>query len=112
MKTIIAGGRDYRLTKKDREELIFIHKSYQFTEVISGGAIGVDTEGEIFAEAANIPVKRFPANWSLGKSAGMIRNLQMAEYADAVVLFKGGKGTQNMYECANKLGLIIFDLRE
>lgn len=113
MKVIIAGGRNYRLIKEEKNLLVSLHEDYSFTEIISGTARGVDTEGELFAEIMGIPVKKFPANWDkFGKKAGIIRNLEMAEYADAVILFNGGTGTQNMFEQAGKLGLIIFDLRD
>ena len=60
----------------------------------------------------DIPIKKFPAEWDKhGKGAGFIRNKQMAEYADAVVLFPGGNGTNNMYEQASKMNLKIIDLR-
>lgn len=36
---------------------------------------------------------------------------KMAEYAEAVVLFPGGKGTDNMYETAIKHNLVIYDFR-
>jgi hypothetical protein len=76
MKTIIAGERDYYLTKEDFEFL----KTLQITEVISGGTYGVDKEGEIFAEQNKIPLKIFPANWvKYGKAAGHILNEQMAD---------------------------------
>jgi predicted Rossmann-fold nucleotide-binding protein len=35
----------------------------------------------------------------------------MAQYADAVVLFPGGKGTQSMFDEATKAGIVIFDWR-
>jgi len=108
MKTIIAGGRDYYLTKEDFEFL----KNLQITEVISGGAYGADKGGEIFAEQNKIPLKIFPANWAeYGKAAGHIRNEQMAKYGEQVVLFPGGKGTENMFKNAQKYKLKIVDQR-
>jgi hypothetical protein len=35
----------------------------------------------------------------------------MAKCADAVALFPGGRGTENMYQEALKAGLIIYDFR-
>jgi predicted Rossmann-fold nucleotide-binding protein len=35
----------------------------------------------------------------------------MAEYADAVALFPGGRGTENMASEAAKAGLKVFDFR-
>lgn len=111
MKTIIAGGRDYHLTETDFNKLDQLKD--KVSEVVSGCARGVDTAGETWAEKNNIPVKKFPADWNkYGKSAGYRRNQQMAEYADAVILFPGGKGTNHMYDIAKRMGLIIYDFRE
>lgn len=112
MKTIIAGGRDYQLTEDDFRSLRSLHNQHQFTEVVSGGATGADRGGEKFGHQNAIPVKKFMADWKTHKrAAGPIRNKQMAEYADAVVLFHGGDGTQSMFNEATKAGIRIFDLR-
>jgi hypothetical protein len=109
MKLIIAGGRNYKFTEVDIEKLNSIEG---VTEVVSGGAKGADACGEIWAKFLQLPVKRFEAQWSMyGKSAGMRRNKQMANYADALAIFPGGKGTQNMFEEATKKGLMIYDFR-
>lgn len=108
MKVVIAGGRDYAFSQDDHKILEKLHSKYHFTEVVSGGARGADYEGELWAKAHNIPLKVFPADWNThGKSAGYIRNRQMAEYADAAVLFPGGKGTASMRGEANRMNLPI-----
>jgi hypothetical protein len=43
--------------------------------------------------------------------AGHNRNEEMAKYADAVVLFSGGSGTNNMHKTSLKHSLRIFDRR-
>jgi hypothetical protein len=117
MKLIIAGGRDYKERTLDYEFVssllinrgpgdIIIH------EVVSGTARGADTWGEMIAGHHGVPIVHFPADWDkFGKSAGHIRNNKMAQYADAVVLLPGGKGTESMYKEAKHYNLIIFDLR-
>ena len=110
MKLIIAGGRNYVLSDNDRRRLAHLHIELGFTEIVSGGAMGVDAAGEVFAVANNIPVRRFPADWDKhGKAAGPIRNRQMAEYADAIALFPGGRGTASMMRAAERAGLKIYD---
>jgi predicted Rossmann-fold nucleotide-binding protein len=109
MKLIIAGGRDYQFTTRDRTRL---NRVEGVTEVVSGGARGADQEGESWAAFHDIPVRRFLPNWDRhGKRAGMLRNREMAEYADAVALFPGGKGTENMAHEAAIRGLRIYDFR-
>lgn len=79
-------------------------------EVVSGHALGTDRLGEIWAEHHNIKVTTFPANWQLhGKRAGYLRNIEMAEYADALVAFWDGmsKGTKHMIDIAKSKNLQV-----
>lgn len=109
MRLIIAGGRDYELSKADVNKLNQIEG---ITEVVSGGCCGADKDGESWARSKKIPIKKFEADWNIhGRSAGPKRNAEMAAYADAVVLFKGGSGTRSMFKEATKRSLIIFDWR-
>jgi len=126
MKTIIAGGRDYKFSEDD---VAFLDSLKGFIkEVVCGKAKGADTEGENWAKKNNIPVKEFSADWKnvnvenvlvkkgpygeYNALAGHNRNKKMAEYADAVILFKGGAGTNNMHKVALDHNLRIFDRRE
>lgn len=110
MKLIIAGGRDYRLDDADYDKLDAIHERHPVDEVVSGGAAGADACGEFWAWHRGIPVKRFPADWAThGLRAGPIRNEAMAAYADAVALFPGGRGTENMRRNAVAAGIEIFN---
>lgn len=99
MKVIIAGSRsikDYKLVVDT-----IIASRYNITEVVSGCATGVDTLGEQWARANDIPIKEMPAKWTLyGKSAGPQRNKDMAEYADAAIIIWDGesRGSRNMIE--------------
>lgn len=112
MKLIIAGGRNYLLTESDYSKLDAVHAANPVTTVVSGCARGADTCGESWARQHKIAVKKMPADWQThGKSAGPIRNREMAEFADAVALFPGGRGTANMFLTAKALGLKIYDFR-
>lgn len=115
MRLIIAGGRDVELDAKDYALLDWIHAEAPVSEVVSGTAEGVDTCGEMWAIKHNIPVKRFYADWkTYGRAAGPMRNMRMAEYArhwGALIVFPGGRGTNNMYEVACQVGMPVFDRR-
>jgi len=110
MRLIIAGSRFNSLSPADISLLDDIHSKHGVTEVVSGGASGIDHAGEAWAASRDIPCTVFPADWrNHGRAAGPIRNAAMAAYADAVALFPGGRGTLNMRLQAQKKGLRIFD---
>lgn len=107
MKTIIAGSRkfeNYRYLSK-----IIKESGFQITEVVSGGARGVDRLGEKYSrDVLNCHPKVFKADWNLlGKKAGHIRNQAMAEYGDALIAIcvNKSRGTMDMIRRARKMGL-------
>lgn len=107
-KVVIAGGRDFtdlkRMTKVADTMLTKKGKSVQ---IVSGTAGGADRLGEAYAYSRGFAVKRFPADWDAhGKSAGVIRNAEMAQYADAAIIFWDGqsRGTKNMIDQMEKIG--------
>jgi len=107
---IVAGGRDfndYEYLKKTLTDIVGDDSKFIF-EIVSGGARGADALGEQFAHEHFIQLKIFPAEWDkYGKSAGYRRNKQMAEYANACVVFWDGKskGTEHMINLATEYGL-------
>lgn len=113
MKVIIAGSREGFTPEDVFEGVACIHRysGIQIDEIVSGGAIGIDTFGEELAKTYSIPIKMFPANWTVhGKSAGFLRNEEMAKYANCLIAFWDGqsKGTKHMIEMALKYGLKLF----
>lgn len=69
------------------------------TEIVSGGAPGVDSMAKFVAEMFGVPLKVFQADWNkFGTKAGPIRNGEMADYADALLLIWDGesRGSRNM----------------
>lgn len=111
-KLIVAGTRsfnDYILLYKKVYSFLAL-RCWQvdcYEEIVSGGAPGADTLAVRYATESDIPFKVFPADWNkYGKSAGPRRNRQMAEYADAAIVFWDGKsrGTQNMIQQMRELG--------
>lgn len=109
MKLIIAGSRALFPSVCDIEAAISEKAGWPFPdEIVSGTARGVDQAGEAFAAYAHIPVKRFPADWdTFGKSAGFIRNGEMADYATHCLLFWDGtsRGTKHMKDIAERKNL-------
>jgi hypothetical protein len=109
MKVIIAGSRsidDYPLVEK-----AVLESRFAITEVVSGGAHGVDYLGECYGFKNKIPIRVMKAKWEEhGKSAGAIRNSEMANYAEAVIVIWDGRspGSKNMINCARVKGLPLF----
>lgn len=111
MKTIIAGSRSIKSLSTVISALDSCEFKNEITEVVSGGATGVDQLGELLAKKIGIPTRIFLANWEkYGKVVGMIRNREMAEYADALIAVYDGvsRGTKNMIEEAKKKDLKIY----
>lgn len=109
MKTIIAGSRnitDYSIVLQ-----AIIDANFDITAVVSGTARGVDQLGEKFANDSSLQIHKFPAQWDeYGKSAGYIRNKQMAEFSDALIAVWDGKskGTKHMIDLAYKYNLKVY----
>lgn len=113
MRTIIAGGRDFLPSALWLARVALALHKLGTTVVISGTCRGADVFGEAIAEFLGIPVEQFPANWdTYGKKAGPIRNAQMADYAEALILLPGGPGTNSMREFAKTAKLRIIDLSD
>lgn len=109
MRTIIAGSRG--ITDPELLQDVITKIDWVPTTVISGGARGVDFIGESWAIAEGIPLKIYRADWNMhGKSAGYIRNVQMAEEADALIAIWDGesRGTKHMIDVATSKGLKIY----
>lgn len=108
MKVIIAGSRD-GCTAADVETAI--HKSgFIISEVVSGVARGADRYGVAWAEGNKVPVTKFYPDWGKGRGAGLERNKQMADYAEALIAVWNGesRGTKHMIDTAKKKGLQVY----
>jgi hypothetical protein len=131
MRIIVAGGRDFddyeSLAQKCADMIKYIYENpslfgwifHKDIEFVLGGANGADSLGLKFAKENLYEYKVMNADWdTYGKSAGYIRNEQMAKYAiednNAILLaFWDGvsKGTSHMIELAKKHGLIVWLVR-
>ena len=110
-RVIIAGSRGF-----DNYDLLCAYADYKLSkitdeiEIVSGWAKGADQLGERYAKERGYSLRIFPAEWDIyGKRAGYLRNVKMAEYADALLAFWDGKsvGTKNMINEAILRGLRI-----
>lgn len=92
MKVAVIGFRN----------LIVVHLEQYLptcvTEIVSGGARGVDTSAREYALTHGLPYVEFlPEYAKYGRSAPLKRNLQVIEYADIVLAFWNGKSRGTNY---------------
>jgi len=124
VRVIIAGSRG--ITDYGYVEEAVDASGFDITEVVSGTAAGVDRLGEEYAEDYDLPVKRFPVDWSnirvpgavvkrnrhgeYNAIAGHQRNKKMGDYADALIAIWDGQslGTMNMINYMASLGKPFF----
>lgn len=68
------------------------------TEIVSGGAKGIDLCAKEYALAHNIALKEFlPDYKKYGRSAPLHRNLEIIQYADMVIAFWDGTSHGTKY---------------
>lgn len=118
MIVIIAGSRDIcGLASLRYVEKAMSRIRANPTEIVSGGASGIDFLGEVWAKNHAVPVRRFPADWlKHGRRAGFIRNSAMVQYAKKhkgalVAVWDGvSNGTRDTISKAREAGLKVFVL--
>lgn len=113
-KLIIAGGRDFENYAMLCNRVDKLLNGNPNVEIVCGLAKGADLLGKRYALSRKLSIAEFPANWKRhGKSAGYIRNDQMAQYSDVLIAFWDGKskGTKHMIDLAYKRNLEVHVIR-
>ena len=75
------------------------------TEIVSGGAKGIDQSAKSYAETNGIPYTEFLPDYKrYGKGAPLKRNIEIINYAEYVIAFWDGKsrGTKFVIEYCEK----------
>jgi len=104
MKLLIVGSRS--ITDFDLSPYI----SAEVDTVISGGAGGIDSIAEKYADAHRLSKYILRPRYDLyGRAAPLKRNEQMVDIADAVLIIWDGcsKGTQYTLKCAKQKNKIV-----
>lgn len=115
-RVIVAGGRDfndYNLLKNKLDHALR-NRINEGIVIVSGAARGADKLGERYAKERGYEIDSHPADWEKhGKSAGYIRNKEMAQCSDALMAFWDGKsrGTKHMIDLANQQELKVITVR-
>src|SRR5699024_491893 len=109
-KVVIFGSRDFDDYEYFAEKLedIFYERDLKNikVEIVEGGARGADRLARNFAHDNDTEYTTFPADWDKhGRSAGHIRNAEMAGYCDWGIGFWDGesKGTEGMIKQMKRL---------
>ncbi len=96
MKIAIIGSRD--IGDIDFKEYL----PNEVTEIVSGGAKGVDTLARNYAIKNNIKLTEFLPDYKVyGKFAPLERNLKIINYADKVYAFWDGKSKGTLFVIKN-----------
>ena len=117
IRVIIAGSRDfndYEILKGETDAFLahlkVVESFVREDEVIvvSGGARGADKLGERYAKEHGYHCEIYVPNWSIGKQAGILRNIDMAKVSQVCIVFNlnNSKGSSHMASHAKKQGII------
>ena len=104
MKVAVIGSRGLKIENLEK------YLPDDVTEIITGGAKGVDTSAKEYALSHHIPLTEFlPEYHKYRKAAPLKRNLTIIEHADLVLAFWDGTslGTKFVIDTCQKNGIPI-----
>ena len=104
MKVAVIGSRGLSVSDLGR------YLPENTTEIVYGGAKGVDTSAREYAKSNGIKLTEFlPEYTKYGRSAPLKRNITIIEYADIVLAFWDGKsrGTKFVIDNCHRLGVEV-----
>ena len=101
MKLAVIGSRNLKNIALEQ------YVSEEVREIVSGGAIGVDTCAAEYAKNKGLKLTEFlPQYDRYGRVAPIVRNKEIVDYADRILAFWDGesKGTLSVIKYAQKVG--------
>lgn len=110
MKLAIIGSRTVSLSEIKIRRGISDEVFHLIDTIISGGARGIDTSAEKFANFYKFKFIKILPDWDThGKSAGFLRNIKIVKEADLVLAFWDGesKGTLDTIKKAKKVNKLL-----
>lgn len=113
MKLLICGSRcidNFEHVYDCINQIVMQEYSGLITEIIEGGAKGVDNIAAIYAKEHYISLRDMPADWKkYGKKAGFIRNKEMVDLCDyGIAIWDGySKGTKHTIDLLKKQNKLI-----
>lgn len=95
MRVAVIGSRE--IGSFDTDDLIK-HIPLNTTELVSGGAAGIDAMAEEAAHRLGLPITVFRPDYETnGRLAPLIRNSRIVDYADLVLAFWDGRSRGTAY---------------
>jgi len=89
MKTAVIGSKsvtDFQIIKDIINKPINLLE-WKITEIVIGGVDYCDLGAALWARQNKIPIRIFQPNWKQwGKRAGLMRNIEIVSYADAIII--------------------------
>lgn len=101
MRIIITGSRhldDYDLVYR----ALLRYAGRNNVTVVHGGAPGADTLAAEIAEGLGFNVESYPADWSIGKKAGPLRNQHMVDLGAKICLAFPTADSRGTWDCVNR----------
>ena len=105
-KTAVVGSRTWNNYQFLKEKLL----EHRVEFIVTGGAFGADEQSRLFTKEFGLPILIFYPNWSLGRSAGFLRNKVLVENCDELICFRinMSKGCSHSVELAKKMNKKIW----
>ncbi len=104
MRVAIVGSRSLESEnlKAKAYTLLCRHIPANATEIVSGGAVGIDTLAELYAKNNGLPTKIFKPDYAkYGKRAPLLRNDEIIAYAQYVLAIWDGQSHGTAYTIAS-----------
>ena len=101
MKVAIVGSRNLANIMIDQ------YISEEAEEIVSGGAVGIDSCASEYAKNKGLKLTEFlPQYERYGRAAPIVRNKKIVDYADKIIVFWNGssKGTLFVIKYAKRIG--------
>lgn len=103
MRVAIVGSRsiEYDKLQERAYELLCRNIPANATEIVSGGAVGIDSLAEVYAKNNHLPTKIFKPDYAkYGRRAPIVRNDEIIAYAQYVLAFWDGQSHGTAYTVA------------
>ena len=88
MKVAIVGARNPSVSYEQWTQVLKNMNLPTVAELVSGGAKGIDSYVKKFSDESGIKLVEFNPDYArYGRNAPLVRNTQIAQYADIVIAF-------------------------